>query len=922
MAHPAQQNFCKKIKEKFPQYFINKKVLDIGSLDINGNNRFLFTNCNYIGLDVGEGKNVDIVSVGHLYDAPNEYFDTIISTEVFEHDMFYEETIQNIMRMLKPNGSFIFTCASTGRAEHGTIKSGGEWAAPLLREISEDWSNYYKNLTEEDIKKIENFKSNFPDGIFEYNSQECDLYFFGVKGGIKQNQKFEIENIKSIIQKDEYIDDIFVVDTWPDNESKENDLIECIKRLKQFSPIPILLVSHYPIKPEIQRMVDYYLFDKDNPLLHADEYKTYGVSSSLWAQNSTHKLLSQNLFQHDYAIWTMMQKAFKFCDSLGKKRIHFMEYDNILDPFQYKQSFLEKSKNYDVVVYEYHENSSSNKDLAEYIATYIFSIKTDVALKTVNEINSKWEYFHGRPNGFQLERSFLRELKKHTNNIFVSPYIANDEELNTQAVWNRDGVFRDDGAFQIYLAVDEFDSLFLCLISGFFDYKPNEDYLIEYRYGNNKQFLKLHQKEYKFIDIGKYKKGQTVYLNYNGIEVFNQFLGEDIEVFRKNNTITTINSDIKNRKIQENQIEPNSIHFSFLEGAKVEILGKLNETYHVRFIDMDDNSLNYSTTLKNNTWAKTDKIYCINWEICVTDSLGIETIHKFNPTDKRVFISFESFSLGDTIAWIPYAEEFRKKWNCKVIVSTPLKNLFESKYPNIEFILPGNSVPDIYAQFRLGLFVDNGVYNPKKNKSLPNEIPLQKVATEILGLEYEEIKTNIKDMIPYKSNKRYVTIAMHSTAQAKYWNNPNGWQEVVNYLKDLGYDVYLLSKEEDGYMGNKIPDGVIHIQNKTIEEIGEFLLGSELFIGVSSGLSWYAWALNVPTILISGFTDEDLEMKKGVVRIINKDVCNGCWGRHQFDKGDWNWCPEHKGTDRQFECSKTITSDKVISHIKKILKKE
>lgn len=920
MAHQAQQDFCSKIVNSFSEHFVNKKVLDIGSLDINGNNRFLFNNCNYIGLDVGEGKNVDIVCVGHLYDAPNEYFDTIISTEVFEHDMFYEKTIQNIIRMLKPGGAFIFTCASIGRPEHGTVNSDGSWAAPLLREISEDWSHYYKNLTEHDIKSIKNFENNFPDGIFEYNAQTGDLYFFGVKGGIKNNKKFKTDDIVPITHKDEFNDDIFVIDTWPDTESKENDLIECIKKLKQFSPIPILLVSHYPIKTEIQNMVDYYLFDKDNPLLHSSEYDMYGVSSGLWAQNATHKLTSQNLFQHDYAIWTMMQKAFKFCDILGKKRIHFMEYDNIVDVFQYKQAFLEKSKDYDVVIYEYHEHSSSSQDLAEYIATYIFSIKTDIALKTVNEINSKWDYFHGKPKGFQLERSFLRELKKHTDNIYITPYIANNEELNTQAVWNRDGVFRDDAAFQIYLGVDEFDDLYLCLISGFFDYKPNEDYLIEYRYDKNSEFTKLHQHEYKFIDIGKYKKGQTVYVNYNGVEVFNQFLGTDIDIFRKNNSITTIDGQMKNKKIKEKEISPNSIHFNFVDGAKVEILGQFNDQYIVKFIDSND-EINYTTTLQNNTWAKTDKVYQIDWKISVTDSMGVETLHEFNPKGKRVFISFESFSLGDTIAWIPYADEFRKKWDCDVIVSTPLKHLFESKYPNVEFISPGNSVPNIYAQYRLGLFVDNGVYNINKNKTLPNTIPLQKVATEILGLDYQEIKPKIKDMTAYNSEKPYVTIAMHSTAQAKYWNNEMGWQETVDYVKSIGYDVYLLSKEEDGYMGNRIPNGVTHIQNKSLEEIGEILLGSKMFIGVSSGLSWYAWGLGVPTVLISGFTDEDLEMKTDVVRVINKDVCNGCWAKHMFDKGDWNWCPEHKGTERQFECSKSITSDMVIPQIKKILEK-
>ena len=923
MAHSEQQEFCKKIKEQFPEYFINKKVLDIGSLDINGNNRFLFTNCDYIGLDVSEGNNVDVVSIGHLYDGPDEYFDTIISTEVFEHDMFYEETVKNIIRMLKPGGAFIFTCAADGRPEHGTRKFS-EFCSPLLTKISEEWADYYKNLMEKDFLEINEFKQNFSDGIFIFNDKASipsDLYFFGVKGGIKKSQMYTLKNVNSMINSEEYKDDIFVVDTWPDTDEKEKDLIQCIQKLKEFSPIPILLVSHYPIKPEIQKMVDYYLFDKDNPLLNYDEYDTYQLTSGIWVNNGIFKLNTKNIFQHDYAIWTMMQKAFKFCDMLGKKTIHFMEYDNIVDTFQYRQAFLEKSHNHDAVVYEYHEKSSSNSSHSEYIATYIFSIKTDIALKTIFGVNSKWEYFHGRPEGFQLERSFLRELKKHTDNIHITPYIANNDELNTQAVWNRDGILRDDAAFQIYLGVDDFDDLYLCLISGFFDYKPTENYLLEYRYGDINKFDTLHQNEYKFINLGKYKRGKTVYMNYLGKEVFKEFLHMPAETYRKINNISIMNEQVREQKINENNIQKNTIHYNFIDGPYVEIKGNLNESYRVEMIEKDSGFLNFTTNIKNNSWAKGNKKYFTNWKLRVIDSYNNVDEHEFNLEDKNVLISFESFSLGDTIAWIPYIEEFRKKNNCNVFVSTPHKNMFETEYPNVVFVFPGVLVNDVYAKYNLGLFIDNDVYNLDKNKVLPNTIPLQKVATEILGLEYKEIKTKITKPKPFKSKKPYITIATHSTAQTKYWNNPTGWQELVDYVKSKGYDVYLLSKEEDGYMGNKNPEGVIQIQNKSLEEIGSLLLGSECFVGISSGLSWYAWALEVPSILISGFTDESLEMKSDVVRIINKDVCNGCWAKHMFDKGDWNWCPEHKGTERQFECSKTIEFNTVKPHLEKILKK-
>ena len=155
-----------------PFYFKDKNVLDCGSLDVNGNNRYLFKNCKYTGIDIGEGKNVDTVSTIHEF---NGQFDVIISTECFEHDMFHLLSLQNIIQMLKNKGLFIFTCASEGRPEHGTLKMS-PLSAPLLNKIPE-WDNYYKNLTEQDIRKAINM-NDFKEYQFETN--DTDLYFWGI----------------------------------------------------------------------------------------------------------------------------------------------------------------------------------------------------------------------------------------------------------------------------------------------------------------------------------------------------------------------------------------------------------------------------------------------------------------------------------------------------------------------------------------------------------------------------------------------------------------------------------------------------------------------------------------------------------------------------------------------------------------------
>ena len=96
---------------------------------------------------------------------------------------------------------------------------------------------------------------------------------------------------------------------------------------------------------------------------------------------------------------------------------------------------------------------------------------------------------------------------------------------------------------------------------------------------------------------------------------------------------------------------------------------------------------------------------------------------------------------------------------------------------------------------------------------------------------------------------------------------------------------------------------------------------SEFMIGLSSGLSWLSWAIGKHVVMISNFTEENHEFTSNCTRIVNKSVCNSCWNNpnFKFDKGDWSWCPVHKGTQRQFECHKSITGEMVINKIKELI---
>lgn len=177
MAHPAQQQYCESVKSRFPESFTRVNVLDVGSLNINGCNRDLFTNSIYTGIDVGVGANVDIVCKGHEYDVADGSFDTIISTECFEHDKFVDLTLLNIVRILKSGGLFTFTCATTGRAEHGTRRTD-TYSSPLTTSLDE-WEDYYKNLTEDDFRSMLDFDKIFSQ--YEFNVLDTDIRFWGIK---------------------------------------------------------------------------------------------------------------------------------------------------------------------------------------------------------------------------------------------------------------------------------------------------------------------------------------------------------------------------------------------------------------------------------------------------------------------------------------------------------------------------------------------------------------------------------------------------------------------------------------------------------------------------------------------------------------------------------------------------------------------
>lgn len=170
LSHPAQMAFVASLKAQFPDYFIRKEVLEVGSLNINGSIREFFEQCTYVGVDLGKGKDVDVVARGEDLAYPDESFDVVASCECFEHNPEWVATLKNMIRMC--SDLVFFSCATTGRAEHGTRRSNPH-DAPFC-------GDYYRNLTEEDVRQEINL-SVFKEYQFLTNDTAKDLYFWGLK---------------------------------------------------------------------------------------------------------------------------------------------------------------------------------------------------------------------------------------------------------------------------------------------------------------------------------------------------------------------------------------------------------------------------------------------------------------------------------------------------------------------------------------------------------------------------------------------------------------------------------------------------------------------------------------------------------------------------------------------------------------------
>ncbi len=375
-------------------------------------------------------------------------------------------------------------------------------------------------------------------------------------------------------------------------------------------------------------------------------------------------------------------------------------------------------------------------------------------------------------------------------------------------------------------------------------------------------------------------------------------------------------------------IGPEGIRFDFNLGCRVLLPQRTEGQWRVCLRDLDTGNILFQSENKG-AFVNSAKRWYVRFrvEIWSLDDPAAEPrpvmTHDYDPLHQDVLIQFPVGTLGDILAWFPYAAKFAEKFpECRITcaLSALIIPLLRDAYPNLRLVTHEEAVEQkladtMYATYSLGVF-----FGDESNDWQPTDfrlVGLHRTAGYILGVDPTETAPRL--VLPDESRpiaEPYAVIAVQSSSGCKYWTNPNGWREVVSFLKENGYRVICIDQKPVhgfGLMWTQIPNGAEdETGDKPLVDRARLLRHASVFVGLSSGLAWLAWAAGCPVVLISGFTHPSNEFETPF-RVINWHACNSCWNdpRHRFDHKDFLWCPRHQNTPRQFECTRLITPAQV-----------
>lgn len=160
--HKSSYEHMEKLVNKYLLDIPKLNIIDIGSYNVIGSYKTLFTKNNWIytGVDTAAGPNVDIVLEDpYKLPFPDNHTDVIVSGQAFEHIEFFWLTFQEMTRILKPMGYIFLLAPSRGREHKYPVdcwrfypdgfRALAKYCSLEILEVHTDWTPHPDNLSAE-----------------------------------------------------------------------------------------------------------------------------------------------------------------------------------------------------------------------------------------------------------------------------------------------------------------------------------------------------------------------------------------------------------------------------------------------------------------------------------------------------------------------------------------------------------------------------------------------------------------------------------------------------------------------------------------------------------------------------------------------------------------------------------------------------
>ena len=351
--------------------------------------------------------------------------------------------------------------------------------------------------------------------------------------------------------------------------------------------------------------------------------------------------------------------------------------------------------------------------------------------------------------------------------------------------------------------------------------------------------------------------------------------------------------------------------------------------WHVQIVDGASGLIFFDEDASAVTLISAEKFY-VEWEIAVWLDGEPVFYHQFDPHGQQVHFNVMG-ALGDNIALLPWVEEFRQVFDCKVTVTIAemFHGIIKNYFPHFRLSGKAKKLPppepppaDSYAQYYISAWQARPTQSTTDMRILPMELLGRTILdTPKIPRPKKIIYTPTE---PRSIDQKYVCIAVQASNNPKCWLNPGGWDRVVDYLKTLGYRVLCIDRDRrcTNYdMTVEMPEGAENFSGdyNLIDRINQ-LAYADFFIGLSSGLAWLAWAVDIPVVIVSGITEPWFEFESAY-RVNNPLVCHGCFNHRPKDSHMILDCVDRKDVprERMYECSKKISARMVIDAIDQLI---